>query len=62
MLLHPTDPIRTAHSEAAGGDIAVGGGGADGEFGGAVVLEGVADAASMATQRQHMRSIAMDKK
>src|SRR5690349_102547 len=32
-------------SEAAGGDVAVGGGGADVELGGAVVLQGVADAA-----------------
>src|SRR5215468_10028305 len=31
--------------EAAGGDVAVAGGGVDVEFGGAVVLEGVADAA-----------------
>src|SRR5215469_12112793 len=31
--------------EAAGGDVAVAGGGADVEFGGAVVLEGIADAA-----------------
>src|SRR5579872_3430700 len=39
----------SAPSEAAGGDVAVGGGRAELEFGGAIVLEGVADAAVAGT-------------